>query len=165
MVPTAPHTLGIPEACRGLFGKCHVVTQNFGTFCSEICNSICHAVVYFHYSKNLCTASSTEPSSAPSQEMGCPRGTQHHQPSHPMLPAIPLPGPAIGKQWDVHWATPKYRLGDTAVRASINDSIDWHDAMVGDVKCTWKITNVLGPLCWQAQIFFSAVVIIIIMII
>lgn len=66
MVPTAPHTLGIPEACRGLFGKCHVVTQNFGTFCSEICNSICHAVVYFHYSKNLCTASSTEPSSAPS---------------------------------------------------------------------------------------------------
>lgn len=46
IVPTAPHMPGTPEASRGLLGKCHIVTQNFGTFHMGICNSICCAVVF-----------------------------------------------------------------------------------------------------------------------
>lgn len=85
--------------------------------------------------------------------LGCPGGAWHR---HPMLPTIPLPAPLTGQQWGSCWASPKQHLGEMAAPRGLclhKAPIDWQDAMVGDGKYTQQVTNLLGPLCWQAQIF------------
>lgn len=108
---------------------------------------------------------STEPSSASKetgyrQHIGLPGG-------YMASPAVPSRAACHPSAWSGHWAavgdplsitkiTPGWDGGSgNGAGASIEVPIDWHDAMVGDVKkYTWKVTNMLGPLCWQAQIFF-----------
>lgn len=86
--------------------------------------------------------------------LGC-RGGVHGitSPCSPPSPSLVHPLGTSGAPTERHQNGTWVRWGNRA-GASIEGPIDGQDAMVGDVKYTWKVANVLGPLCWRAQTFF-----------